>query len=73
MDPLVIAGGVGELVDARLRHLHPVADRDLLADAGAERADVDVDLVHIRCSLRLSISPLCPSATSFSSSGAGSQ
>jgi hypothetical protein len=43
VDPLVIPGRVGELVDARLRHLEPVADRNLLADPRAERANVDRD------------------------------
>ena len=35
VDPLVIAGRVGELIDALLRDLEPVADGDLLADAVA--------------------------------------
>ena len=39
----MIAGGIGELLDAILRDLEPVADRDLLADAIAERVNVNVD------------------------------
>src|ERR1700693_91749 len=36
MDPLVIAGRVGEFVDLLLGHRVPVADPDLLADIGGE-------------------------------------
>jgi hypothetical protein len=43
VNPLMIAGGVGELLDAILRDRKPVADGDLLADAIAERVNVDVD------------------------------
>ena len=32
VDPLEVAGGVGELVDAFLRDLHPVAVAEVLAD-----------------------------------------
>ena len=48
VNPLVIAGRVGELVDARLRDLQPVADGDLLADPVAQRADVEFDHDAIR-------------------------
>ena len=43
VNPLVIPGGLGELVDARLRDLHPAAGGDLLADTAAERANVEFD------------------------------
>jgi hypothetical protein len=36
VDPLVVAGRLGELVDLFLRDGDPVADRDFLADAGGE-------------------------------------
>src|SRR6266699_6256470 len=36
MDPLVIAGGVGEFVDLLLRHRVPVAGADLLAGVGQQ-------------------------------------
>ncbi len=60
VDPLMIAGRVGELVDARLRHLEPVADGDLLADPVAERADVDVDHVWLSALSASALSPHCP-------------
>ena len=43
VNPLTIAGRVRELRDAILRDDHPVADRDFLADAIADRGDVDRD------------------------------
>jgi hypothetical protein len=46
VDPLTIAGGVGELFDACLGDLEPVADGDLLADALVKRTNVDVDHGH---------------------------
>src|SRR6185369_15161051 len=46
VDPLRVAGGGGELIDALLRDLEPVADRDFLADASLKRTDV-VDLNHL--------------------------
>jgi hypothetical protein len=33
VDPLRVAGGGGELIDARLADFEPVANGDLLADA----------------------------------------
>src|ERR1700676_1387984 len=36
MDPLVVAGGIGEFVDLFLGHRVPVADPDLPADIGGE-------------------------------------
>ena len=47
VDPLVIAGRVGELIDARLRDLEPIAYRELLADARADGPDIDVDHVQL--------------------------
>ena len=39
VDPLVVAGGVGEGVDLGLGDLVPVADAELLADLGLEFVD----------------------------------
>ena len=36
MDPLMVAGGVGEFVDLLLGHCEPVADPDLLAFIGLQ-------------------------------------
>ena len=36
VDPLVVAGGVGKLVDVLLRHLVPVGDGDFLARQGRQ-------------------------------------
>src|SRR3954447_21698646 len=40
VDPLVVVGGVGELVDTLLGDLEPVGGPDLLADRGFELSDV---------------------------------
>jgi len=37
VDPLVVAGGLGEQVHALLGDLDPVADGEFLADAGLQR------------------------------------
>jgi len=42
VDPLAVAGRLGELIDARLGDLEPVADRDFLADAIAQRRRTSV-------------------------------
>src|SRR5271165_3572069 len=39
VDPLMVAGASGELVDARLINCHPVRNAELLADALAEFGD----------------------------------
>src|SRR6266849_5940371 len=41
VNPLTVFGGVGKSIDPCLRHLHPIADGQLLAEALAERTDVD--------------------------------
>jgi hypothetical protein len=56
VNPLMIAGGIRELIDARLRDLEPVADGNLLADAIAECMDVDVDHVSLLIAYRASLS-----------------
>ena len=46
VDPLMVAGGVGELVDSVLGDLEPVAGRDLAADPAREFVDVNGLLGH---------------------------
>jgi len=40
MDPLVVAGRLGELIDPLLRDLHPAADPDLGADGRLDLIEV---------------------------------
>jgi hypothetical protein len=46
----MIAGCVGELLDALLSDLHPLADRELLADAAPDCGNVDFDHAEIASS-----------------------
>ena len=43
VNPLVIAGRIGELLNAILRDLEPVADGDFLAHAIAQCRNVELD------------------------------
>ena len=56
MDELVVVGGVGELVDHRLRHDAPRRHADLGADGGLQLIERDRLHLHIPSGLR----PLTP-------------
>ena len=47
VDPLVIAGRVGELPDAVLGHREPVADGDFLAETGSKRQEIRYGYHHM--------------------------
>ena len=52
MDPLVVAGRLGETVDALLRDQYPIADPDLLADGsfhGGEIGKLPHGPLHSSC------------------------
>jgi hypothetical protein len=51
VDPLVVAGGVGELVDPLLGHLHPLGAAEVRAGARLELVETVDDQCHVHTSV----------------------